>query len=136
MFSAIYVRHHQKKKYHIGGSDDVVTTPAQHYRVEFMPASTSGNIIAASTAEVAINPHFDGSSDDIDQGDFDQGDFDHDDGDDKGGVDVKAKDDDHKAEVSKICIQRFIINRYMDQIISLLITLWSCAVIHFNGYNN
>ena len=80
-----------------------------------MPASASGIIIAASTAEVAINPHFDGSGDDVDQGDVD-----HDDGDDKGGVDVKTKDDDHKEEVSKICTQRFIINRYMDQIISLV----------------
>ena len=90
LLSAIYVRRHQKKKYHIVRSDDVVTNvAARHYR-------------------------------------FDQSDVDHDD-DDKGDVDAKAKDDDHEEEVSKICTQRF--NHYMDQIISLVITLWSCSIV-------
>ena len=99
----MYVRRHQKKKYHILGSDDVVTNvAAQHYHDEFKSASTSDIIIAANTAEVAINTHFDGSSDDVDQGDVDQG-IDTLPLYDKGGVDAKAKDDDNK-EVSKICI--------------------------------
>ena len=50
---------------------------------------------------MAVNPHFDDSSDDkgdVDQGDVDQGDVDHHD-DDKGDVDAKAKGDDNKEEV-------------------------------------
>ena len=115
LFSAIYVRRHQKRKSRIVRSDDVVTNAAaQHYCVEFEPASTSDVIIAANTAEVEISTHFDVFSDDVDQGDVDQG-IDTLPLYDKGGVDAKAKDDDNK-EVSKICIQRF--NHCMDQIVA------------------
>ena len=60
---------------------------------------------------MAVNPHFDDSSDDkgdVDQGDVDQGDVDHHD-DDKGDVDAKAKGDDNKEEVSKTCTDLIIV---------------------------
>ena len=111
----MYTRHHQKKKYHIGVPDDVVTnegyTPAQHYHAVFKPTSTSDITATAGTAEVAVNPHFDDpdvDQDDVDQGSVHQGDDNKGDVDrhnnDKADVGAKAEDDD---KVSKICMETF-----------------------------